>query len=107
MEYTGWCQNDFNVQGYPRPRGRFLLATVSRHSGRLAGRAGRQHAEEGRLRSRLRAVPHGMRLHRRHGQHYGVAVWGCQVPRERQVHLDRIAAGSFSREPPAAAGRGA
>jgi hypothetical protein len=18
MKYTGWCQNDFNVQGYPR-----------------------------------------------------------------------------------------
>jgi hypothetical protein len=22
MEYTGWCQNEFNVQGYLRRRGR-------------------------------------------------------------------------------------
>ena len=30
MEYTGWCQNDINIQGETRPLLRLLLAPVHR-----------------------------------------------------------------------------
>ena len=37
MEYTGWCQNDFNIQGYPDRDGPVHLPRVQRLHGVRAG----------------------------------------------------------------------